>query len=92
MRLLDEEKRLAEREASAMCVEALFGRQLRFREADKANEDLHNEWRERKSMQAERNMTAARVDTMRSRTGSAAAGGIEAATSPSTKVKVTART
>jgi hypothetical protein len=53
MRLLDEEKRLAERESSSMRVEDLFGRQLRFREAEKAKEELRNEWRERKAMQAE---------------------------------------
>ncbi|KAF4041983.1 putative WW domain-containing protein [Phytophthora infestans] len=53
MRLLDEEKRLAERESSGMRLEDLLGRQIRLREAEKAKEVLHNEWRERKTMQAE---------------------------------------
>ncbi|KAL4109240.1 hypothetical protein PRIC1_000942 [Phytophthora ramorum] len=53
MRMLDEEKRMAEREMIAMRAEDLFGRQMRYREAEKAKEELHNEWRERKAMQAE---------------------------------------
>ncbi|KAG2847341.1 hypothetical protein PC112_g1133 [Phytophthora cactorum] len=53
MRLLDEEKRLAERESSGMRLEDLFGRQIRLREAEKAKEELNHDWRERKTMQAE---------------------------------------
>ncbi|KAE9023955.1 hypothetical protein PF010_g1669 [Phytophthora fragariae] len=53
MRLLDEEKRVAEREAIGMRMEDLFGRQIRFREAEKVKERLQNEWHERKKMQAE---------------------------------------
>ncbi|ETI49965.1 hypothetical protein F443_06397 [Phytophthora nicotianae P1569] len=53
MRLLDEEKRLAERESSGMQLEDLLGRQIRLREAEKAKEELNNEWRERKAMQSE---------------------------------------
>ncbi|OWZ23303.1 hypothetical protein PHMEG_0001851 [Phytophthora megakarya] len=53
MRVLDKEKRLREREICGMQLEDLFGRQLRFREAEKAKEELRSEWRERKSMQVE---------------------------------------
>ncbi|GMF13479.1 unnamed protein product [Phytophthora lilii] len=53
MRLLDEEKRLADRESMGMRVEDLLGRQMRFREAEKKKEELQNEWHERRTMHAE---------------------------------------
>ncbi|KAG1684997.1 hypothetical protein DVH05_009827 [Phytophthora capsici] len=53
MRLLDEEKRLAERETNRMQLEDLLGRQRRFRDVEKAKEQVQNEWRELKTMRAE---------------------------------------
>ncbi|KAL3671818.1 hypothetical protein V7S43_002487 [Phytophthora oleae] len=53
MRLLDEEKRIAERETNGMRLEDLLGRQRRFCEMEKVKEQVQNEWREMKTMRTE---------------------------------------
>ncbi|GMF44572.1 unnamed protein product [Phytophthora fragariaefolia] len=53
MRVKDEEKRVAKRESILMRGEDLVGRQMRFREVEKAKEETQNESYERKAMRAE---------------------------------------